>query len=157
MKQALIIASGIGINGEELNLFPQLNVSEVIQFKRLLINSERAGISRFTIFCEESSKLPLLKIANDNRIQSQIEFVCENDDFKFEDDTAYVLQSNLLTYSTTIMAFIESSEKESGNTVLSDNENNTYGLLKLKKTDIHKIRETGDLSQLMKGKSKNSD
>jgi len=77
MKQALIIASGIGINGEKLNLFPQLVVSEVPQFKRLLINSERAGISRFTIFCEESSKLSLLKIANDRRIQSQIEFVIQ--------------------------------------------------------------------------------
>jgi len=154
MKQALIIASGIGIIGEELNLYPQLNVSEVLQLKRLLINSERAGINRFTIFCDESSKLSLLKISNDMRIQSQIEFVCENDGFKFEDGFAYVLQSNLLTYYTTIKAFIESSEKESGNTILSDNEDNTYGLLRLKKTDINKIRKTGDLTQILGGKSK---
>ncbi len=154
MKQALIIASGIGINGEKLNLFPQLVVSEVLQFKRLLINSERAGISRFTIFCEESSKLSLLKIANDRRIQSQIEFVCENDQFNFEDDSAYLIQSNLITYSTTIKAFIESAEKESGNTVLSDSEDKIYGLLKLKKSDINKIRKSGDLRDLLQGKSK---
>ena len=156
MKQALIIASGLGINGEELNLFPQLNVSEVPQLKRQLINSERAGITRFTIFCDESSKLSLLKLANDNRIQSPIDFVCETDEFKFEDESAYVIQSNLLTYSTTIKAFIKSAENESANAVITDMEDNIYGLFKLKKNDINKIRKTSDLSKLIGVKSKNS-
>ena len=154
MEQALIIASGIGLNGEDLNLFPQLHVAEVQQLKRLLINSERAGISKFTIFCSESSKLSLLKIANDRRIQSQTSFVFENDKYEFEDESAYVIQSNLLTYSTTIKAFIESTVSENGNSVLSDNENNVYGLLKLKKADIKKILTKGDLSELLKTKAK---
>ncbi len=155
MKHALIIASGIGLEKEELNLFPQLVVSEVLQLKRLLINSERAGISRFTVFCEEASKLSLLKIANDRRIQSRIDFVCENDKYQFEEDYGYVIQSNLLTYSTTIKAFIESAENEPGSSVLADKENNIYGLFKLKKSDIKKIRKSGDLSVLLAGKSKN--
>lgn len=155
MKQALIVASGTGLNGENLNLFPLLDVSEVPQLKRLLINSERAGINRFTIFCDESSKLSLLKLANDRRIQSPIEFVCETDEFKLEGDSAYVIQSNLLTYSTTINAFIEMAEKASGNTVLADRENNLYGLFKLKKSDINRIRESGDIGDTTGKKSKN--
>jgi len=155
MKHALIIASGIGLDKEELNLFPQLVVLEVLQLKRLLINSERAGISHFTVFCDKSSKLSLLKIVNDRRIQSHIDFVCDSDEFQFEDESAYVIQSNLLTYSTTIKAFIESAENEPGNSVLTDTENNIYGLLKLKKSEINKIRKSGDLSVLLAGKSKN--
>ncbi len=154
MEQALIIASGIGLNGEDLNLFPQLNVCEVQQLKRLLINSERAGISRFTIFCSESSKLSLLKIVNDRRIQSQTDFVCENDEYKFADDSAYVIQSNLLTYSTTLKSFFDSTGGESGNAVLADSENNLYGLLKLKKTEINKILKEADLGELLNPNSK---
>ena len=153
MEQALIIASGIGLNGEDLTLFPQLNVCEVQQLKRLLINSERAGISRFTIFCSESSKLSLLKLVNDRRIQSQTDFVCENDEYEFGDESAYVIQSNLLTYATTLKAFIESTETDSGNAVLTDSENNLYGLLKLKKADINKIIKKADLGELLKPKS----
>ena len=115
MEQALIIASGIGLNGEDLNLFPQLNVCEVQQLKRLLINSERAGIPRFTIFCSESSKLSLLKIVNDWRIQSRTDFVCENDEYKFVDDSAYVIQANLLTYANTLKSFIDSTGSDSEN------------------------------------------
>lgn len=156
MKHALILATGFGLYRENLNLFPQIPVSEVLQLKRLLINAERAGISHFTIFCEESSKLSLLKIANDKRIQARIDFVCENDNFKYEDESSFVIQSNLLTYSTTIKAFIESTEDQTGNTVLTDSNNTAYGLLKLKKSDINKLRKNGDLSELLKGNSKNS-
>ena len=155
MGQALIIASGIGLNGEDLTQFPQLKVCEVEQLKRLLINSERAGISKFTILCTESSKLSLLKIANDRRIQSQTDFVSENDKYEFEDDSAYVIQSNLLTYSTTLEAFKESQDSAAGNVVLSDSEDNLYGLLKLNKASINKVLKKGDMRELLKGRSKN--
>ena len=97
MKHALVIASGTGIDGKDLNPFLQLKVSEVPQLKRILINGERAGISKFTVFCEESAKLSLLKLANDRRISSQIKFIDENDEFKAEDDEYYLIQSDLLT------------------------------------------------------------
>ena len=155
MGQALIIASGIGLNGEDLTQFPQLKVCEVEQLKRLLINSERAGISKFTILCTESSKLSLLKIANDRRIQSQTDFVSENDKYEFEGDSAYVIQSNLLTYSTTLEAFIESVDSSAENAVLSDSEDNHFGLFKLNKASINKVLKKGDMGELLKGRSKN--
>ena len=155
MGQALIIASGIGLNEEDLTKFPQLKVCEVEQLKRLLINSERAGISKFTILCTESSKLSLLKIANDRRIQSQTDFVSENDKYEFDGDYAYVIQSNLLTYSTTLEAFIKSENGSNENSVLSDAEGNQYGLFKLNKASINKVLKKGDMGELLKGRSKN--
>lgn len=156
MKHALVFASGTGIKGEDLTPFLQLKVSEVTQLKRILINAERAGIDRFTVFCQESAKLSLLKQTNDRRLHSQIEFVDENDDFKFEGEEAYILQSNLLTYSTTIRKFIELTDKLKNPSILSDENNNIYGLLKLRKTDVNKALKSLNLKELLSGKSNNS-
>ena len=64
-------------------------------------------------------------------------------------------KSNLLTYSTTLEAFIESEDSSTENAVLSDAEGNQYGLFKLNKASINKVLKQGDMRELLKGRSKN--
>ena len=155
MVHALVIASGTGLNGELLSSFPFLSVSEVPQLKRILINSERAGITDFTIVCDERDKLSILKLINDKRIQSRIDLIADNEKFNPEFDESVVIQSNLLIHSTSLEDFIENSNSKSAD-VLSDGNNNYYGLLRLKKTDVKKIVNGWDLQSWIGQKSEKS-
>jgi len=155
MVHALVIASGTGIEGESLSSFPFLSVSEVPQLKRILINAERAGITDFTLICEENNKLSLLKLINDKRIQSRIDLITEREKFDQDIEESVVIQSNLLIHSASIKDFINNSDSKSVD-VLSDDNKNFYGLLKVKKADLKKIASGRDLQSWIKNKSEKS-
>ena len=154
MVHALVIVSGTGLEGESLSSFPFLSVSEVPQLKRILINAERAGVTDFTLICDENDKLSLLKLINDKRIKSRIDLVTEKEKFVREIDESVVIQSNLLAHSTTVKRFLESSGSLSVD-VLSDDRKNYYGLLKVRKADVKKIANGRDLKSWVEKKNEN--
>jgi len=153
---ALVIVSGTGLNGEPLHSFSFLSVANVVQLKRILINAERAGITHFTLVCEDSNKFSILELIKDKRIQSRIDLVTENskpDSYVAEE--YIVIQSNLLTYSTSIKSFIDISKVKNTSTVLRDDKER-YGLLKVSKGDAEKIINGGDLRYWIEQQSEKS-
>lgn len=153
---ALVIVSGTGLNGEPLHSFSFLSVANVVQLKRILINAERAGITHFTLVCEDSNKFSILELIKDKRIQSRIDLVTENskpDSYVAEE--YIVIQSNLLAYSTSIKSFIDISKVKNTSTVLCDDKER-YGLLKVSKVDAEKIINGRDLRYWIKQQSEKS-
>ena len=156
MVHALVVVSGTGLNGELLFSFPFLSVSEVLQLKRLLINAERAGVTNFTLICEEKNKLSILKLISDERIQSQIDLVTENEKLNLDVEESIVIQSNLVIHYTSIESFINASKNSKSVAVLSDNNKNYYGLLKVKGADVEKIVNSKNLQYWITQKSEKS-
>ncbi len=153
---ALVIVSGTGLNGESLHSFSFLSVANVVQLKRILINAERAGITHFTLVCDESSKFPVLELIKDKRIQSRIDLVTESSKpGPYVAEEYIVIQSNLLTYSTSIRSFIDISKGKTASTVLCDGKER-YGLLKVNKADAEKIVNGRDLSYWIEQQSESS-
>ena len=154
---ALVIVSGTGLNGEALSSFPCLSVASVAQLKRILINAERAGITHFTIVCEDSKKFSILDLIKDKRIQAQIDLVTENSSpVSYVEEKYIVIQSNLLTYSTSIKSFIDISKDKHSPTVLCDNDKGRYGLLKVDKLDAERIVNGKDLFYWLEQKGEGS-
>ncbi|MGI9553350.1 MAG: hypothetical protein ACR2NC_00375, partial [Thermodesulfobacteriota bacterium] len=57
INNAIIIATGKGINGETLDSFGELAVGGIPQLKRQIIIAERAGINSFIILTDKDSPL----------------------------------------------------------------------------------------------------
>lgn len=82
----------------------------------------------------------------DRRIQSRIDLVTKNEKPDLDAEEEYiVIQSNLLIYHTSIKQFISLSEQVKFVTVLSDKNNNIYGLLKVSRVEAEKIINGGNL------------
>ena len=119
MDQAIVLACGIGLNGESLNFFSNTQIAEVVQLKRLLINAQRAGISNFTIVHDGKNRHSILKIVSDKRLQSTINWVTVGNSIRLNEDRIIILQSNLLIHTSTIKGFIDKVSNTNTVSILS--------------------------------------
>ena len=110
MDHAIVLAYGTGFGGESLKDFGNLSVAKVPLLKRLIINCQRAGISRFTIVSEDKDKDSLLKIVDDKRVNSAIEWITPREILPQSENKVLVSQTNLLIHSSSIEDFITKSE-----------------------------------------------
>lgn len=97
MDHAIVLAAGTGLEGEKLSKFGQLVFGELPQIKRLIITAQRAGIRRFSIIVEKDDKHLKSLLADDNRIDSYIEWHTVRTEVSFGSDPSLILQANLVT------------------------------------------------------------
>ena len=122
MDHALIVCSGTGINGKDLSDFQDITVAEVPQLKRLIINTQRAGINRISIITDNPAAHSSRLLENDSRITATLEWLKVGQDIDTKSSRILVLESNLLITSNSIEKFIYDSRKEDKCTcILADN------------------------------------
>ena len=95
INHAIIVAAGSGINGEKLDSFGGLKVGGIIQLKRLIVVSERAGIKKFTIIIDTDSSLKQ-NLDKQLKTNSEISWHSQNSPIKLEKGSHLLLQSNLI-------------------------------------------------------------
>ena len=96
MKHAIVLCSGRGTNGQDLSLFADASVAQVPQLKRIVINSQRAGIERFHIVSDNADFLSALFL-DDGRITSEINWVSPGESVPADSAGALVLESSFGT------------------------------------------------------------
>jgi len=123
IDQAIIIATGTGINSEKLSLFGDMTVGGILQLKRLIIVGQRAGIKRFTIITDKNSHLEK-DLAGKLQTKSEISWHSQNSPIKLETGPYLVLQSNLIINPKGLSVLLEKNNSESDSIFLID-ENKT--------------------------------
>ncbi len=120
MDYAIILASGIGIDGEELRSHGKEVFGSLPQIKRLIITAQRAGIKRFTIIAENAG-FPLKKLLEgDKRIESEVAWCSSISEVALKQKPFLILQSNLVITPEALSSFIDSEVKEEELLVLVD-------------------------------------
>lgn len=122
MEHALIVCSGIGINGKDLSDFQDKIIAEVSQLKRLIINSQRAGIKFISIITDNPDSQSKRLIESDKRITASIEWLRVGQTPEVDFSRVLVLESNVLITSNSLEKFIYDARTESSTTcILADN------------------------------------
>ena len=109
MKNAVVLCSGTGTNGEDLSRFPSKSIAQVPQLKRIIINCQRVGVEKFHIITDNAGFLKNLLI-DDPRITSDINWVLPGGSVSIDSDRALVLESSLVvTNSGSLEKFVRDS------------------------------------------------
>lgn len=109
MKNAIVLCSGTGTNGEDLSKFPSKSVAQVPQLKRIIINCQRVGIEQFHIITDNAGSLKNLLI-DDPRITSDINWVLPGGSVSVDSDRVLILESSLIiTNSGSLEKFVRDS------------------------------------------------
>lgn len=96
MKTAIVLCSGKGTNGRDLSRSAGASVARVPQLKRIVINSQRAGIERFHIVADNADFLSSLFL-DDGRITSEINWVSPGGSVPADSSRVLVLESSFGT------------------------------------------------------------
>ena len=109
MKDAIVLCSGTGTNGEDLSKFPSKSIAQVPQLKRIIINCQRAGTEQFHIITDNAGLLKNLLI-DDPRITSDINWVPPGESLSVDSGRVLILESSLVvTNSNSLEKFIRDS------------------------------------------------
>ncbi len=92
MKHALVFCSGVGANGEALSGFAHRPIAQVPQVKRIIINSQRAGIEQLHIVTDDADFLKGI-LENDPRITSKITWLGSGDSVHLDRGRVLVVES----------------------------------------------------------------
>ena len=95
MKNAIVLCSGTGTNGEDLSEFPSESIAQVPQLKRIIINCQRVGVEQFHIITDNAGFLKNLLI-DDPRITSDINWVLPGESVSIDSERFLVLESSLV-------------------------------------------------------------
>ena len=109
MKDAIVLCSGTGTNGEDLSKFPSKSIAQVPQLKRIIINCQRAGTEQFHIITDNAGLLKNLLI-DDPRITSDINWVPPGGSLSINSGRVLILESSLVvTNSNSLEKFVRDS------------------------------------------------
>lgn len=109
MKDAIVLCSGTGANGEDLSRFPSKSIAQVPQLKRIIINCQRVGIERFHVITDNAGLLKNLLI-DDPRITSNIDWVLPGGSVSIDSGRVLILESSLIvTNSGSLEKFVRDS------------------------------------------------
>ncbi|MGI9535359.1 MAG: CDP-alcohol phosphatidyltransferase family protein, partial [Thermodesulfobacteriota bacterium] len=131
INNAIIIATGTGINGETLGTFAELAVGGIPQLKRQIVIAERAGINSFIIITDEDSHLEI-NLKGKLNTKSDISWHSGNSPIKLDPVPYLVLQSNLIINPKGLSALMERNTSVNETLFLVD-ENKTNALGKINK------------------------
>jgi len=120
MDHAILVATGTGIEDTDLSIYGSTVFGSLPQIKRLVITAQRAGITHFTIITEDSNTTLKELLANDNRIESDINWTSIDKDIKLESIPYLLVQSNLLTTPETLSNFMDSEINQNEILILTD-------------------------------------
>ncbi len=109
MKNAIVLCSGTGTNGENLSEFPSESIAQLPQLKRTIINCQRVGIEQFHIITDNAGFLKNLLI-DDPRITSDINWVLPGGSVSIDSGRVLVLESSLvITNAASLEKFVRDS------------------------------------------------
>lgn len=120
MDHAIIVAAGTGIEDTDLSTYGNTVFGSLPQIKRLVITAQRAGINHFTIITEDGDTSLKKHLVNDNRIESNLDWVSIDTDLKLESIPYLLVQSNLLTTPETLSNFMDSDINQDEILILMD-------------------------------------
>jgi len=123
MDHAILVAAGTGIEDTDLSIYGSTVFGSLPQIKRLVITAQRAGITHFTIITENSDTPLKELLANDNRIEADINWISIDSDIKFESIPYLLVQSNLLTTPEALSNFMDSEINHDEILILTDTTN----------------------------------
>jgi len=123
MDHAILVAAGTGIEDTDLSIYGSTVFGSLTQIKRLVITAQRAGITHFTIITEDNDTTLKELLANDNRIEADINWTSIDKDIKLESIPYLLVQSNLLTTPETLSNFIDSEINQNEILILTDTAN----------------------------------
>ncbi|MGH7884402.1 MAG: CDP-alcohol phosphatidyltransferase family protein, partial [Thermodesulfobacteriota bacterium] len=126
MEHALIVCSGIGINGKDLSDFQNTVIAEVSQLKRLIINSQRAGVKHFHILSDNPSSPSNKSIEKDKRITSTIEWLKIGQLPQINSKKVLVLESNIIITSGSLLKFFSEIKNEIDKTFILTDDSPDY-------------------------------
>ena len=95
MKHAIVFCSGTGTNGQDLSGFAAASVARVSQLKRIVINSQRAGIERFHVVADNADFLSAL--LDSGGIAAEINWVSPGEPVSVDSARVLVLESSFGT------------------------------------------------------------
>ena len=95
MKHAIVFCSGTGTNGQDLSRFADVSVARVAQLKRIVINSQRAGVERFHVVADNADFLRVF--LDDGRISAEINWVSPGESVSVDSARVLVLESSFGT------------------------------------------------------------
>jgi phosphatidylglycerophosphate synthase len=125
MDHAILVATGTGIEDIDLSIYGSTVFGSLPQIKRLVITAQRAGITHFTIIAKDSDTSLQKQLANDTRIESNIDWTSIDSDIKFESIPYLLVQSNLLTTPEALSNFMDSDINQNEILILTDTANTT--------------------------------
>ena len=135
IDQAIIVATGSGINGEKLNLFGDMTVGGILQLKRLIIVGQRAGIKGFTIITDKDSHLEN-EITPKLKTESEVSWYSDYSQIELEQGPYIILQSNLIINPKGLSVLFEKNNSESDSIFLIDeNKTNDTGTVNHENSD----------------------
>lgn len=146
MKDAIVLCSGTGTNGEDLSRFPSKPIAQIPQLKRIIINCQRAGTEQFHIITDNAGLLKNL-LVDDPRITSHINWVPPGEPLSVDSGRVLVLESSLVvTNSSSLEKFIRDS---------SDCREDEFSVLVQRDADpvVGMDRETGYVTKYFGGGS----
>ena len=109
MKNAIVLCSGTGTNGEDLSRFPSKSIAQVPQLKRIIINCQRAGTEQFHIITDNPGLLKNL-LMDDHRITSDINWILPGGPVSIDSGRVLILESALVvTNPDSLQKFIRDS------------------------------------------------
>lgn len=109
MKNAIVLCSGAGTNGEDLSRFPSKPIAQVPQLKRIIINCQRVGIEQFHIITDNAGFLKNILI-DDPRITSDINWVSPGGSVSIDSGRVLILESSLVvSNSNSLEKFVRDS------------------------------------------------
>ena len=124
MDHAIVVAAGTGIEDTDLSIYGNIVFGSLPQIKRLVITTQRAGIKDFTIITDGNENSLKKLLENDNRIESNINWVTTDEDLQFKESSYLVVQSNLLTTPDALSNFMDSEIDDEEFLVLTDTSDN---------------------------------
>jgi len=123
MDHAILVAAGTGIEDTDLSIYGSTVFGSLTQIKRLVITAQRARITHFTIITEDNDTTLKELLANDNRIEADINWTSIDKDIKLESIPYLLVQSNLLTTPETLSNFMDSEINQNEILILTDTAN----------------------------------
>jgi phosphatidylglycerophosphate synthase len=136
MDHAIVVAANIGIEDSDLSTYGGIKFGSLPQIKRLIITAQRAGIDHFTIITEDRDSPLRDLLANDNRIESSIDWATIKEQIDFKDIPYLILQSNLLTTPEALSNFIDTDVDKDDILILTDTSDDPWI-----KTDEDRVEE----------------
>ncbi|MCK5392302.1 MAG: hypothetical protein KAJ31_07720, partial [Deltaproteobacteria bacterium] len=130
MDHAILVAAGAGIENTDLSIYGSTVFGSLPQIKRMVITAQRAGITHFTIITENGDTSLKKLLANDNRIEADINWTSIDSDIKLESTPYLLVQSNLLTTPEALSNFMDSDCSNDEILILRDASEDTGNKIK---------------------------
>ena len=109
MNHAIIVASGAGIDGEDLSAFGRMFYCGNPQLTRLIIIAQRAGIEKFTVIDDGLDLYLRQSIEKDKRITAEINWQSPTEPLDLDSSPHLILQSNIVTTPSALENIIKSN------------------------------------------------